>query len=66
MLGREYRMPLNILYCSNEVAKTLSFLEYEKNFQKVYAAAKDNMDGRQRQAAAYYDKKVKDNVLPLG
>ena len=66
MFGREYRMPLNMLYGTNQLATRNSFREYEKEMQELYELVRLNMETRQRVNATYYDKKVRDNVLEVG
>ena len=66
MFGREYRMPLNILYGSNQISDRISFREYESEMQKLYDLVRLNMETRQKVNATYYDKKVRDDVLSLG
>ena len=65
MFDREYRMPMNMLYGTNEISKSLSFAEYERVFQDIYELARENMSVRQNKAATYYDKKVRDHELTL-
>ena len=66
MFGRDYRMPLNMLYGTNQLATRNSFREYEKEMQELYELVRLNMETRQRVNATYYDKKVRDNVLEVG
>ena len=65
MFGREYRMPMNILYGMNELSRSLSFSEYEKEFQEIYEIARENISTRQNKMATYYDRKVRDHELTV-
>ena len=67
MFGREYLVPLDVIYGANEKAPRYSQVgNYIKMLQKLYEVARNNMSARQLRSATYYDKKVADEELRVG
>ena len=67
MFGREYLVPLDVIYGANEKAPRYSQVgDYIKMLQKLYEVARNNMSARQLRSATYYDKKVADEELRVG
>ena len=66
MFGREYLVPLDVIYGANEKAPRYSQVgDYMKMLQKLYEVARNNMSARQFRSATY-DKKVVDEKLRVG
>ena len=66
MFGREYLVPLDVIYGANEKAPRYSQVgDYIKMLQKLYEVARNNTSARQLRSATY-DKKVADEELRVG
>ena len=64
MFGREYRVPLDVLFnVRNDNRRFASIAEYERTLKDLYEVARSSMNARQAIAATYYDKKVLDDEL---
>ena len=67
MFGRDYRVPIDIIYnVPNDDRKFSSIAEYERTLQDLYNVARESMQVRQVAATTYYDKKVVDHELQVG
>ena len=67
MFGREYSVPLDVMYGANkEVPRYSQVSDYIEMLQKLYEVARSNMSVRQLRSVTYYDKKIADEELQGG
>ena len=67
MFGRDYRVPMDILYgVHRESSNFQSIMQYERTLQDLYYVARESMEVRQSKFATYYDKKIRDDELVEG
>ena len=64
MYGRKLRVPLNILFDVSIKNDKGTFSEFKEKLSTMYEIARETMSVRQEYARTYYDKKVKDDVIP--
>ena len=64
MFGREYRIPIDIMFSTGTNNTQCSTIrEYEDKLKQIYEIDRKYMQTKQCKATTYYNGKMKDNVL---